>query len=122
MPTQKRSDRGGEVAAARRHLGLSQAELAQVIGVQAVTVGRWESGRGAPGPWYRAVLRRMAGAPQAGRAGMDAAEVLAEFGPVGALWVFLPSAAARSESCRAVRASVDPSSSMSRSRARPRSR
>lgn len=35
---------GRELRAARERLGLTQAELAKVVGVQRVTVARWEAG------------------------------------------------------------------------------
>ncbi len=34
----------GELRAAREKLGLTQAELAKALGVQRVTVARWETG------------------------------------------------------------------------------
>ena len=35
---------GRELKAARERLGLTQAELAKAVGVQRVTVARWEAG------------------------------------------------------------------------------
>jgi transcriptional regulator with XRE-family HTH domain len=44
------------LAARRRLLGLSQEDLAEVLGVATSTVARWEQGTATPRPWYRPVL------------------------------------------------------------------
>jgi transcriptional regulator with XRE-family HTH domain len=44
------------LAARRRVLGLSQADLAERLGVHVQTVAGWEQGRSTPRPWYRPVI------------------------------------------------------------------
>ena len=44
------------VATTRRELGVTQAELAQMLGVHPMTVSKWERGELAPKPWERAML------------------------------------------------------------------
>lgn len=49
---------GLEIKAARERAGLTQAQLAARLGVAAVTVFRWESGRSRPQPGHMARLSR----------------------------------------------------------------
>lgn len=50
----------------RRRLGLSQAALAELLGVHAMTVSRWERGLLAPNAHQRRVLKALADAGEAG--------------------------------------------------------
>ena len=49
------------VRAIRVSLGLSQAELAELVGVSANAVYQWESGRSSPQPKYRTVMLGLRG-------------------------------------------------------------
>jgi DNA-binding transcriptional regulator YiaG len=48
-----------DVIAARRQLGLTQAELARVLGVALTTLQRWELGITTPPPYLRLALERL---------------------------------------------------------------
>jgi DNA-binding transcriptional regulator YiaG len=50
-----------QIKGIREKLGLSQGELAGLIGVSAAAVGSWERGRSAPGPRNRKALAGIAG-------------------------------------------------------------
>ena len=45
-----------EVKRIRQELGITQAQLAQLLGVHALTVSKWERGVGAPTPHQAALL------------------------------------------------------------------
>ena len=49
-----------DVKGLRQQLGMTQAELAQAIGVQTATVARWEQGIMKPSPMAVTQLQRMA--------------------------------------------------------------
>lgn len=53
MATKRRA-----LAERRRTVGLSQEQLAEALGVEPSTVGRWERGEAAPQPWFRPKLAR----------------------------------------------------------------
>jgi transcriptional regulator with XRE-family HTH domain len=57
---------GGDIAAIRRRLGLTQAAQAALLGVTVPTVQRWESGRARPPATAVIVLRLL----DAGRVGV----------------------------------------------------
>lgn len=44
------------VVAARRNLGVTQAQLAQLLNVHPLTVSRWERGTLDPNPWHVGML------------------------------------------------------------------
>jgi DNA-binding transcriptional regulator YiaG len=48
-----------DVVAARRQLGLTQVELARVLGVALTTLQRWELGLTKPPPYLRLALERL---------------------------------------------------------------
>ena len=48
-----------DVVAARRQLGLTQAELARVLGIALTTLQRWELGLTRPPPYLRLALERL---------------------------------------------------------------
>lgn len=48
-----------DIAAARRRKGLTQAQLAELVGVDQALVSRWESGRVNPGPESVAKLKKV---------------------------------------------------------------
>lgn len=60
-----------DVLRVRQALGLSQAEVAGLLGVHPLTVLRWERGQLTPGPWQVAMLNVFANAvkriPRVGR-------------------------------------------------------
>ncbi|GAB3159795.1 hypothetical protein GCM10027059_06560 [Myceligenerans halotolerans] len=56
-----RASRRAELARRRRSLGMTQEYVADEIGVQASTVGRWERGLTDPTPWSRERLCRVLG-------------------------------------------------------------
>lgn len=58
--------RGHEVRALRERLGLSQKELAELVGVHAMTVSKWERGVLAPADHARGLLKRFAHAAERG--------------------------------------------------------
>lgn len=51
-----------EVRRARLRLGLTQVELAQIIGVHYITISRWECGKNHPNMWQSGLCHRLAGA------------------------------------------------------------
>jgi len=50
----------------RARLGLSQEELAQLLGVHAMTVSKWERGKLRPGPHEKRLLKSFAAAAERG--------------------------------------------------------
>lgn len=51
-----------QVKQVRKQLGLTQAQLAQLLGVHALTVSKWERGVGSPTPHHAALLDSFAAA------------------------------------------------------------
>jgi transcriptional regulator with XRE-family HTH domain len=49
--------KGPRLAAIRKRLGLTQAQLADLLGVHWVTVSRWEGGHVSPNPWCLGLLQ-----------------------------------------------------------------
>ena len=49
-----------EIKAWREERGLSQREMADVLGVRQATVSRWESGERVPPPYLRLALEMLA--------------------------------------------------------------
>lgn len=83
---------GAQIAKVRAMLGLTQVELASMLGVHALTVSKWEREVATPSPYQHALL------VQCGRAAVarpDLGETLTELlpmpeaGPVYALYVVL---------------------------------
>lgn len=54
----------GQVAAVRHSLGMTQVELAQLIGVHPLTVSKWERGQTSPSSYQAAMLSSFQGAAQ----------------------------------------------------------
>lgn len=52
------------LATRRRGLGLSQEDLAEALGVERSTIGRWESGKHAPALHLRSRLAKLLGSPR----------------------------------------------------------
>jgi transcriptional regulator with XRE-family HTH domain len=65
-----RAARRGRLAARRRALGLTQEDLAALLGVERSTVGRWEAGATQPLPWLRPRLARALRVPAGQLAGL----------------------------------------------------
>lgn len=55
---------GGEVAAVRTGLGMTQAQLGQLLGVHPLTVSKWERGQLNPSPHQAALLQSFIKAKQ----------------------------------------------------------
>ena len=55
---EKPGQRGGALAQRRKALGLTQEELAALLGVERSTVVRWERGETQPLPWIRPKLAK----------------------------------------------------------------
>lgn len=55
---------GPEILAARQSLGLSQATLADRLGVDVMTISRWERGEREPAPYLRLALQHLACKPR----------------------------------------------------------
>lgn len=52
----------GEIVEIRRSLRMTQEQLAQLLGIHALTVSKWERGLSSPTPHQEALLRAAAGA------------------------------------------------------------
>jgi len=78
-----------EVAATRKALGLTQTELASILGLHYVTVCRWERGHMEPKPWVIAIFERFRIAADAQDVGGRMARVLALRGPLAAMYLGL---------------------------------
>lgn len=61
-------------------LKLSQVELAQLLGLNAMTVMRWEKGRSEPSPWHRGLMYALERSTA-----RDLSNLMADWGPVQAL-------------------------------------
>lgn len=59
---------GADIAHLRKHLKLTQTQLAGLLGVHMITVSRWERGASEPPPYNQQQLEMLRG----GVAGMDA--------------------------------------------------
>jgi transcriptional regulator with XRE-family HTH domain len=46
-----------ELKGIREGLGLTQAQLAQLLGVHEITISKWERGHGGPSPYHEALIR-----------------------------------------------------------------
>lgn len=80
-----------DIRAARGRLGLTQGQLAQILGMQAATVSRWESPADPlrPTPYHLALLAQFARARPRPRRHNDLAELLVTRGAVAALYALL---------------------------------
>lgn len=77
----------------RKKLGLSQAQLAQLLGVHALTVSKWERGLLQPSPYQASLLESFAKARKTNRdIGSEAGELLLTVGAVVALAALLSAA------------------------------
>lgn len=77
----------------RAKLGLTQADLAQLLGVHAITVSKWERDMSAPTPYQRALLHAMeTAASRDPCAGPRTVNVLKQSGIARALYQLLRSA------------------------------
>lgn len=82
-----------EVLAIRSELGLTQVQLAQLLGVHPLTVSKWERGLGAPSPHEQALLQSFRKAAQSRKdVGATVAQVLVTAGVALALFVLLKAA------------------------------
>lgn len=78
-----------DVATTRHALGLTQTELAAVLGLHYVTVCRWERGHMTPKPWVLAIFERFRAAAQVANVGGRMSRVLAIRGPLAAMYLGL---------------------------------
>lgn len=77
----------------REALGLTQAQLAQLLGVHWVTVSKWERGELTPAPYQAALIARFRQAGQAQRdIGSEVGELLVAAGVAAALFLLLKAA------------------------------
>jgi tetratricopeptide (TPR) repeat protein/transcriptional regulator with XRE-family HTH domain len=74
----EKSVRRGRLAARRRALGLTQEDLAALLGIERSTVVRWEAGRTQPLPWIRPRLAKALQVPARQLAGLLGGPVLAD--------------------------------------------
>jgi putative transcriptional regulator len=82
-----------EVSAVRNQLGLSQVQLAQLLGVHPLTVSKWERGLLGPTPHQIALLESFAKASQAKKQiGSEASNLLVTAGVAAALLLLLSAA------------------------------
>lgn len=81
---------GLDIASMRERLGLTQTQLASILGVHYVTVSRWETGHYKVPPYHVAILQAIANNPQA--SGELIAETLATRGAIAALYTALDGA------------------------------
>ncbi len=61
---------GASIAALRHALGFTQGELGELLGVHAVTVGKWERGVARPTHYQWEALELLAGAPELAAPGL----------------------------------------------------
>ncbi len=78
-----------EVATTRHALGLTQTELATILGLHYVTICRWENGHMEPKPWVLAIFDRFRIAARVADVGGRMARVLAARGPIAAMYLGL---------------------------------
>ena len=82
-----------EVFAIRSQLGLSQVQLAQLLGVHPLTVSKWERGVLGPTPHQGALLQSFAKASQAKeQIGTEVSHLLVTAGVAVALFALLSAA------------------------------
>lgn len=82
-----------EVLGLRTRLGLSQAQLAQLLGVHPLTVSKWERGKLTPTPHQNELLESFAKARRTQKTiGNEVAELLLTAGVVVALYKLLEAA------------------------------
>lgn len=82
-----------EVQVVRTRLGLSQVQLAQLLGVHPLTVSKWERGLLGPTPHQAALLQSFAQASEAKeQVGREAAQLLLTAGVAVALFALLSAA------------------------------
>jgi len=77
------------VGTARRAIGLSQSDFAEVLGVHPLTISKWERGVNRPSAWYQELVARIERAAKAGVTGDRVRRVLAGCGSVEALTMLL---------------------------------
>lgn len=77
------------IRAVRTALGLTQGELAQLLGVHLMSVGRWERGEARPTSYQEALLADFGAVAHPEDAGARAAQALATSGVAEALRVLL---------------------------------
>jgi putative transcriptional regulator len=74
----------------REAIGLTQVELAAILGVHAITISKWERGKLAPNPYPLALLEAFATSKNFyHEVGADARALLASDGPIAALHCLL---------------------------------
>lgn len=82
-----------DVTSIRTQLGLSQAQLAALLGVHALTISKWERGLLRPTPHQEALLASFAKARNANKSiGDEAKNALIAAGVVVALYILLSAA------------------------------
>lgn len=79
-----------KISAVRSALGLTQLELASLLGVHSITVSKWEGGRLAPSPYQVRFLEAFARSHKADpRVGAEVLETMQNRGVVAALYCAL---------------------------------
>ena len=78
-----------EVRDTRTALGLTQGEIASILGLHYVTVCRWERGHITPKPWVLAIFHRFRVAAQVDDLAGRMSRVLALRGPLAAMYLGL---------------------------------
>jgi putative transcriptional regulator len=82
-----------EVSEVRNKLGLSQVQLAQLLGVHPLTISKWERGVSGPTPHQAALLQSFGKAGQAKQQiGTEVSNLLVTAGVAVALWALLSAA------------------------------
>lgn len=83
---------GKKLAELRKKLGLTQAELGQLVGAHPVTVSRWESGHADPSPYQQALLEEFAKAAQKEDFGRTIKNLVIGAGIAAAIYTLLKAA------------------------------
>ena len=78
-----------EIIKVRLKLGLTQTDLAAVLGVAPMTVSRWERSIGAPGPFHVGLLTQFECAGRSLSSESNLRHHLANDGAIGALYYLL---------------------------------
>lgn len=82
-----------EVSEIRNKLGLSQVQLAQLLGVHPLTISKWERGVSDPTPHQSALLQSFGKAGQSKQQiGNEVSNLLVTAGVAVALWALLSAA------------------------------
>jgi len=81
-----------EIQPLREKLGLSQVQLAQLLGVHPLTVSKWERGLLAPAPHQNALLESFAKARSPKKVGEEVGNLLLTAGIALALYALLEAA------------------------------